>query len=91
MSKELLDHAESVLEDFCDDIADTEVLDVALDPYTTEEKIVMAAEEDQGLDPADISELVQEAMSKLPEFANPEEVDVAFDVLYDLVSEIVNA
>ncbi len=89
MSKELLEHAEGVLNDFCDDLLDPEVFKVNLDPYTTEEKIVMASEQ-QGLSPYEISELVQKTLDKLPDLANPGDKGVAFDILYEAISEGIN-
>lgn len=94
MSKEMLEHAESVLSDFCDVPTDIEIvdedLDGLLDPYTTEEKITMSSERTIGLEPHQISQLAQHILRRLPEFANPEESDVAFDVIYEAISEVVN-
>lgn len=86
----MLDHAESVLNEFCDDLVGPEILDIDLDPYTTEEKLIMSRDIISGLEPHQISEIVEDTLAKLPEFANPEDVSVAFDVIYDLISQTVN-
>ena len=91
MSREMLDHAESVFNDFCDDPVDPDFLDLQLDPYTTEEKIIMAGETNRGLEPHQIGLLVRKAMNKLPPLANAEDLDEAFDVLYEVISEAVNS
>jgi len=96
MHKEMLEHAEDVLNNFCDDLAVTEFLsedldlDAELDPYTLEEKVIMSREESLDLEPHEISRLVQKALKKLPAFADPKEEDVAFDILYEVISEAVN-
>jgi hypothetical protein len=81
MSKELLDHAENVRDRY----------EVLVDKIPTEEKIIMAHEAEQtlGLEPWEISEIVQGALNELPEGLE-DHVDTLFDVVYDAVAEALD-
>jgi hypothetical protein len=61
--------------------------DYDLDPLTTEEKIVLAHEQPFDLEPWEITEVVQHALSRLTRELDVEEVDVFFDIIYEAVSE----
>lgn len=89
MTKETLEHPEQVFNHFCDGLLDLDGFNLDLDPYTTEEKIIMARK-DQGLSPHEISELVLKTLTKLPEFASEYQTDVAFNVLYETISDVIN-
>lgn len=63
-----------------------------LEKIPMEEKILAAAEErisEGGLEPWEISEIVTHALHELQHFLPSESVDVAFDVIYDAISEAV--
>lgn len=81
MSKELLDHAENVRDRY----------EVLVDKIPTEEKIIMSHEAEQtlGLEPWEISEIVQGALNELPEGLE-DHVDTLFDVVYDAVAEALD-
>lgn len=74
---DLLDHAEAVRESYVPTI----------DKISIEEKILLAAEEDNwGLSPWEIQEVVQEALNELPDGLE-EHMDVLFDLVYDAIAE----
>jgi len=77
MSKALLDRVEKVSEDYL----------VLVDKIPTEDKIIMAHEEETlGLEPWEISDIVTDALKELPE-GMEDHIDTLFDVVYDAVSE----
>lgn len=77
MNKELLDRTEQVYEQYLD----------LVEKIPTEDKIIMAhevQEENFGLEPWEISEIVQHSLNGLPDELT-EHVDVLFDIVYDAV------
>jgi len=77
--KELLDHIEQVQENYVE----------LVDKVPTEDKIIMSREEASGLEPWEISEIVQGALGNLPEGLDGY-VDSIFDVVYGAVSEALD-
>ncbi len=65
--------------------------DYEIDPLSMEEKIILAHEGPVELAPWEITEIVQTAMSNLPSDLGIEQVDMVFDVIYDAVSEALEA
>jgi hypothetical protein len=79
-SNDLLDHLEKVHEDY------TELVDKA----STEDKLILAHElEDFGLEPWEISEIVQHSLNNLPDGLE-DHVDSLFDIVYDAISEALD-
>ncbi len=77
---ELLDHLERIHDDYGE----------VVDKISTEDKIIMAAEErQQGLAPWEISAIVRGALSELPE-ALTGHTDSLFDIVYDAVTEALD-
>lgn len=77
-NNDLLDHLERVHDDYID----------VVDKISTEDKLIMSHEElmSRGLEPWEISEIVQGALHDFPDKLEDNE-DLAFDVIYDAISE----
>lgn len=62
-----------------------------VDKIPTEDKLIMSHEEieKRGLEPWEISEIVQTALSRLPEGIE-EHVDLGFDVIYEAILEALS-
>jgi hypothetical protein len=77
---DLLDHAEAILENYVPSV----------DKVSIEDKILLSHEEDNwGLSPWEVQEVVQEAMSQLPDGLE-EHVDLIFDVIYEAIAEALD-
>ena len=77
---ELLDYAEAIRESYVPTV----------DKVSIEEKILLSHEEDNwGLSPWEVQEVVQEAMAQLPDGLE-EHVDLIFDVIYEAVAEALS-
>ena len=76
---ELLNHLERIHDDYGE----------VVDKISTEDKLLIAAEEQQGLAPWEISAIVQGALSELPE-ALAGHADSLFDIVYDAVTEALD-
>ncbi len=72
--RDLLDHLEQIQEDYGE----------LVEKVPLEEKLIRAYES-SGLEPWEISEIVQQALNKLPEGLE-DHVDHLFDVVYDAIS-----
>lgn len=74
---EMLDHAEAVLETYMP----------TMDKMSIEEKLLLSHEEEVGgLSPWEVQEVVQEAMTQLPDGLE-EHVDLIFDIIYEAIAE----
>lgn len=80
-SRDLLDHLERVHDDYVD----------AVGKVPLEDKVIIAHEEfsSNGLEPWEVSEIVQSALNDLPEGLE-EHVDSLFDIVYDAISEALD-
>ncbi len=85
-SKDLLDHMEKVHDDYPDLVDKDDCFE--LPQISTEDKIIMAHEE-PGLEPWEISEIVQGALTDLPENLE-DHVPALFDVVYEAISEALD-
>ena len=80
-SNPLLDHLERIHDDYVDD---------PIDKIPTEDKIIMAHEQEaQGLEPWEISVIVQGALNELPKGLE-EHVDSLFDIVYEAITEALD-
>ena len=81
MSKDLLAHLEKVHENY-----------IVVEKIPMEDKILAAHEEDtpRGLAPWQVSEIVQEAIKRLP-IELGEYNDEVFDIMYEAVSEALDS
>jgi len=78
---DLLGHLENVHDAYID----------LVDKIPTEDKLIISHEEieKRGLEPWEISEIVQTALSRLPEGIE-EHVDLGFDVIYEAILEALS-
>ena len=78
--KALLDHAEKIQDDY----------EVLVDKIPMEDKLIAAREEEfAGLEPWEISEIVQESLNNLPEGLE-KYIDNIFDIVYGAVAKTVD-
>jgi len=78
--KALLDHMEKVHDDY----------EVLVDKVPTEDKMIASREEEfAGLEPWEISEIVQGSLNDLPEGLE-DHVDSIFDIVYNAVAEALD-
>lgn len=78
---DLLDHLEKVRDDYVD----------LVDKIPTEDKLLMSHGEVaiRGLEPWEVSEIVQGALNDLPEGLE-DHVDNLFDIIYDAIAEALD-
>ncbi len=80
-NEKLLEHAQFVNDVYTD----------LVDKIPTEEKIILAEEEQYGgLEPWEVAEITQHVLSKLPDSMKKENVDLLFDIIYDALNEAVD-
>ena len=80
-NEKLLEHAQFVNDVYTD----------LVDKIPTEEKIILAEEEqDGGLEPWEVAEITQHVLSKLPDSMKKENIDLLFDIIYDALNEAVD-
>ena len=77
----MLEHLERVHDEYVE----------LVDKIPTEDKLIMSREEnsEMGLEPWEISEIVQTALGRLPEGIE-EHVDLGFDIIYEAILEALS-